>query len=272
MDTLSYYATQSPFTDPGDYSSQLSELPKTVPELCGAIQGLCLDYAERYKYPIVNERLLVTNSRYVSKIIKEIFALNKAPLTEKREERDRFLASTSDFASLLCAALRLNGVPARKRVGFRTEEDGYRSLELVEYWDGNGWQQADPSGLLTGDFVPAAQAWQMCRSGQADPEKFFDEESRGLVVVRANLILDLANMTKRELLNWDRYGWMNRPFEDFSDRAWEILDTLAELLAAGDEKLEEMQALYEREEGIQVPRVIWCASPVVPPHKAELTF
>lgn len=273
MDTLSYFAAQSPLTDPGEYSSMLPDLPKEAPEICRIIQGLFLNHEERYKYPIVNERLLETHSRYISVVLKEVLALDKRPLSEARPEADRFLASSSDYANLFCAIARAHGIPARKRAGFRPDgPESFRSHELAEYWDGNAWQQVDPSGLCQGQFMPAAQAWQACRSGQTAPEQFQDEQSKGLTVVRANLLLDLAAMNKLELLNWDRYGWMMRPFKDFSDRAWEILDQVAELLLAGDKALDELQALYAREEGIQVPRVITCDTPLVPPHKVELAF
>lgn len=271
MDTLSYYAAQSPFTDPGDQSGLLAGLPKTVPELCRVVQGLCLDYEIRYKYPIVNERLLQTHVRYVSAVLKEITALDKSPLTEARPEEKRFLASSSDFANLLCSMARTQGIPARKRVGFIKGET-YDSFELIEYWDGSAWKQADASGLAKGEFMPAAEAWQAVRAGKLDAGLFCDKESSGMTVLRNNLMLDLAAVNKRELLNWDRYGWMLRPFEDFSDRAWETLDKVAELLLAGDGALDELAELYDREEGIQVPKVIRCDTPLVPPHKAALVF
>jgi hypothetical protein len=50
------------------------------------------------------------------------------------------------------------------------------------------------------------------------------------------------------------------------------MDKIAALLLKGDQALEELQALYAAEEGVQVPRVIHCDSPVVPPHKAELSL
>lgn len=268
MDTVSYFVTQSPFTDPGEYSGLYADLPKTVEALCEVVRGLFLDYKERYKHPIVNERLLCSHARYVSGVIKWVLSWNKAPLTEARPNPDRFLASTSDYANLFCSMARAQGIPARKRVGFVANN----SFELAEYWDGSAWKQIDPSGLAEGEFVSAAEAWQACRKGEADPDLFRDDQTHGLSVVRNNLLLDLAAMNKIELLNWDRYGWLLRPLDDFSDRAWSTMDKIAELLLAGDEALEELQALYASEEGVQVPRVIHCDTPVAPPHKAELTF
>jgi hypothetical protein len=288
MDPLSYYATQSPITDPGVQGRLFADLPRTVPEMCGVVRGLCLAYGERYKYPIPNERLLETNSRYVRTILEKIVALDDRPLLETRPPDRRFMASCSDFASLLCAMARFQGIPARKRVGFAAVEPGsYRSHEIAEYWDsGTGrWRRADPSldeaavsanafaphDLPPDRFIPAGWAWQVCRKGQSDPDTFGNEEPRGLGVVRANLILDLAAMNKRELLNWDRFGWMERPFEEFREAERGILDHLAELLQAENgEAFAELQDLYAREEGLRVPRIIRCDSPLTPPHKVEL--
>ncbi|MDR3300699.1 MAG: transglutaminase-like domain-containing protein [Candidatus Accumulibacter sp.] len=293
MDSLSYFATQSPTTDPGVLDRLFADLPRTVPELVNVVQGLCLAYWERYKHPIPNERLLETNSRYVETILERIAALDKRPLTETRQPHKRFMASCSDFANLLCAMLRFQGIPARKRVGFATyftavRPGFFRSHEIVEYWDSGAgrWRKVDPcldeveiaANAITFDphdlpadrFIPAGMAWQTCRKKQSDPDKFGNEESRGFGVVLANLILDLAAMNKRELLNWDRFGWMEQPFATLGEEAWAILDRLAALLQAGNGAFADLQTLYAQEAGLQVPKVIWCDTPLTPPCKIEL--
>ncbi len=258
MDTIAYFVAQSSFTDPGEYAELFSVLPKDAEAIRTVIQGLFLDQKERYKYPIVNERLLDSHSHCIQGVIKSVLSWNKAPLNEAREIPDRFLASPHDYANLFCSMARSQGIAARKRVGF----DAKGSYELAEYWDGQAWKQIDVAGLMTGEFVPAAKAWQECRKG-ADAAAF-----GGLEAVRCALMLDLAAMNKIELLAWDRYGWMLRPFEDFSDKAWNTLDKAAELLLGDD--IEALQALYNSEEGIEVPRIVKCDTPLVPPHKAEL--
>lgn len=268
MDTVSYFVTQSPFTDPGEYSGLYADLPKTAEALCQVVQGLLLEYRERYKYPIVNERLLCMHSRTASAVIKCELSWNKAPLTEARPIPDRFLAASCDYANLFCSMARAQGISARKRVGFAA----FQLVELAEYWDGSAWKQIDPSGLAKDEFMSAAEAWQACRKGEVDADLFNGVTVKGLAAVRTALMLDLAAMNKCELLSWDRYGWALRPLDDFSDRAWATMDKVAELLLAGDEALEELQDLYAREEGLQVPRVVKCDPPLTPPHKAELTF
>ena len=56
MDIQSYFTSQSAMTDPGANAELIAKLPRTVPELCEALQKLCLIYEERYKYPIQNSR------------------------------------------------------------------------------------------------------------------------------------------------------------------------------------------------------------------------
>ncbi len=271
MDTLTYFASQSALSDLGKYAEQVAALPADVPGICKAIQGLFLDYRERYKYPIVNERLLCTNARYAAAVIAWVLKLGKnAPLTEARSEDNWFTATCSDYANLFVAIARAKGMSARKRVGFV----GNDTWEIAEYWNGTAWEKVDPSGLTNvADFVPAAEVWQSCRAGKTDPAAYkgdCNSKLTGWAVIRNSLMLDLAALCKIELLTWDRYGWMNRCVCEMSDRAWEILDQAAVVVAAED--LDAIQALYEAQEGLQVPRVIWCDSPVAPPHKVELTL
>ena len=63
---------------------------------------------------------------------------------------------------------------------------------------------------------------------------------------------------------------MNRPFADFSDKALATMDAAAAALLKADEDFDAVQAIYEAEEGLQVPAVVTCDSPLVPPHKAEI--
>lgn len=90
---------------------------------------------------------------------------------------------------------------------------------IAEYWDTdeNRWRLVDPDVLdLTvkendlqfnvcdvprDQFLVAGKAWQMCRAGEADPDKFGIEDLRGLWFVRGDLVLDLAAQNKVECCN-----------------------------------------------------------------------
>lgn len=100
--------------------------------------------------------------------------------------------------------LRAQGVPARARCGFGTYfwPGRYEDHWVREYWNGERWVSVDaqldelqrgklgivfdPLDLPPGQFVPASCAWQMCRSGEADAEKFGIFDMHGLWFIRAS--------------------------------------------------------------------------------------
>ena len=42
MDPLTFYATQSPLTQPGSYAGLFGDLPRSVKGLCRVVQGLLI--------------------------------------------------------------------------------------------------------------------------------------------------------------------------------------------------------------------------------------
>lgn len=270
MDTLTYFASQSPITDPGKHGDLIAAMPKTIPEICSAVQGLCQNYKTWYSVKIGTEQLLLSNDHYVSDIIGNVLRKDKSPLTEARGEEERIFASSADYVSLFCAIARHNGIPARKRVGYKVS-DMYVAYDIAEYWDGSAWQQADAAGMLDGcKFVYAAEAWQAWRKGELCECQLRGDPARGAEVLRACLMLDLAAVNKMEMLNWDRYGWMLTPVMYQSSRAMAVLDEVAGLLLDVDANLEALQAVYTREEGLEVPHAVKCAHPLIPAFKFTL--
>jgi hypothetical protein len=75
---------------------------------------------------------------------------------------------------------------------------------------------------------------------------------RGLWFVRGNVVRDLAAFAKRELLPWDGWGLMADQHEsDAAELA--LLDRVAALTLAGDERHDERLALQSSEPGLRVP-------------------
>lgn len=290
MDTLSYFATQSPITEPGSYSDQIAAMPKDAAALCEAIQGLYLNYKTWYQFKTGTEQILQSNDHYVRVMLRNVLDKDKSPLTQARDDGERVYASAADYVSLFCAVMRANGTPARKRVGFKLSDaadslkygrigfekdyagDYYVSYDVAEYWNGTAWEQVDAAGML-GDckFVSAAEAWQAWRKGEVCACTFHNDPSAGEIALRSCLMLDLAAVNKMELLGWDRYGWMTTAVGYLSDRALAVLDEVAELLLDVDKNLEALQAVYTREEGLEVPNVLLCAHPIVPAFKFDFT-
>ena len=276
-DPREYYLAQSPITDPGRHGDLFADLPDDIPSLCRVVQGLILHifWAERYGVDLSEERREEVQLRHIAPRLARILELDDRPLTATREPEKRAVGNCRDFATLLCAILRHRGLPARARCGFGTyfTPDRYEDHWVCEYWhaDEKRWVMVDPQlddlqrdtlgidfdpcAMSAGRFLNGGSAWQLCRSGRADPDHFGIFDMHGLWFVRGDLVRDLASLNRMELLPWDGWGLMEKEPDDFSGEDMTLLDRVAELTAAGD-RFAELRALYEEEELLKVPPVI----------------
>ena len=297
MDVLTYYATQSPITDPGEHEGSFARLPGTAVDLCRVVQGLYIHYLSD-RYPIPPERLDEVNLRFMTKMLARIVELDARPLTEPRSLERRLIGCCRDATVLLCAMARAQGIPARVRVGFagyftRLDPDFYCSHMVAEIWDAGErrWRLVDPEldertvrennvrfdvcDVPRDQFLVGGQAWQLCRARQADPGRFGVSRNggmSGLAFVRGNLIQDLAALNKMELLNWDCWGLMLAPLDACTDQDWALLDRVAALTQTGDDALPALRTLYEAEAALKVPQVITCFNPVGAPGEVILSI
>ena len=301
MAPSTYYSTQSPITDPGENVELFGDLPDDIADLCRIVQGLYVHFHGLEHYGISGERLPEINTRYVEKMLARIVELDGRPLTEPRSPDKRLVGCCRDADVLFCAMARHQGIPTRIRVGFATylndsTPDFNVSHTVVEYWDlceqrwrlvdvDQCWRVVGLDGFVPGEhdvgfdlydvprdqFLVAGKAWQMCRTGEADPNRFgLFENLKGLSFIRGNLILDLAAQNKMELLLWDFWGWLLRDIETYTEEEWQLLDKVAVLTQASNEAFAEMRATYEEKIGLKVPRVVKCYSPVGEPSEVTL--
>ncbi|MCC7130637.1 MAG: hypothetical protein B6D39_12420 [Anaerolineae bacterium UTCFX2] len=298
MDFSTYYATQSSFTDPGANVGLFVGLPCTIDGLCRVVQGVYIHYmeGERYGYTLPQERLSEVNIRYIDKMLARIIELDDRPLTEARPPEKRLVGCCRDAATLFCAMARHQGIPSRIRSGFasyftKLDPDLNCSHIVAEFWDSRErrWRlvdaeldnltieenniQFDVYDIPRDQFLVGGKAWQMCRAGVADPNRFGVSgfgDMKGLPFVRGNLILDLAAQNKMELLTWDCWGLMQRGLRAHTDEELRLLDKVAALTQAGNEALSEIKTLYEAESGLKVPAVITCYNPVGAPFEVTL--
>jgi hypothetical protein len=191
---------------------------------------------------------------------------------------------------------RHHGIPTRTRVGFaayftKLDPDFNCSHVVAEFWDSKKrrWRLVDPDldeqaiqenniqfdvyDVPRDQFLVGGKAWQMCRAGEADPNRFGVSgygDMKGLPFIRGNLIQDLAAQNKMELLNWDCWGLMLRGMGAHTDEELRLLDKVAVLTQAGHEALPEIQAIYEAEANLKVPGVVMCYNPVGAPSEVTL--
>ena len=293
MDIPTYYTTQSFITDPGQYAYLYTDLPCDIDGLCKVVQGLIIHYrgGEMFNYTIPEERKAEIDTRYVPEMLARIQELDNQPLTEERPPERRLVGCCRDVATLFCSMARYRGIPTRTRAGFATYFNYAfnHDHEIVECWDADAhnWRLIDPElsplhireNRITFDvhdvprdqFLVGGLVWQMCRSGQADPDPFGvepDSDLKGMSFIPDYVILDLAAQNKQELLLWDGWGLMLK--RELSEDDMALLDKLAVLTQGGNETFAESQSMYEHDERLRVPSVIMKFGPVSAPSEVRL--
>jgi hypothetical protein len=272
-DPLVFYASPGPMTDPGEFVSLFDGLPAGISDLVEVVQGLLIHifWAERYGLKLPEERKeQEVNLRGVARKLKRIQELDTAPLTVERRLEEKLVGNCRDFSVLLCAMLRHQGIPARARCGFATYflPDHYEDHWVCEHWkaDERRWVMVDaqldafqrealgiafdPLDVPPGQFVTGGLAWQMCRAGEADPDKFGIFEWHGIWFVRGDLIRDFLALNKVEILPWDG-GWGF--LADEQNMEAEMMDGIARLSLAGDEAFTEIRSTYENDPRFHIP-------------------
>ncbi|MEZ4725900.1 MAG: transglutaminase domain-containing protein [Caldilineaceae bacterium] len=259
---LDYYTSQSAITDPGDYRTWFDDLPRDLAALMKLIQGLWL-----YTYEIPPEKHSDLLLRTIPKRLERLFALDPAPLTTVRSPETRVYGLCRDYAVLLVAMLRHQGVPARERVGFCAYFDSawYWDHRIAEYWQGaqQRWVLVDPHVQARPDkehqtqvdplnithasrFLLAGEAWQLCRRGEADPDLFVDSPTdRGMAMIRYALLHDFDALNKVELVGMDAWHELiDKPEAQVTETERQLLDEIATLTVQPDAHFDQLRALY----------------------------
>ena len=270
---LIYFAQPGAITEAGPYATRLDELPDDMDELCRLVQGLTVHifWAERYGLILSEERKAEVQLRTLQRRLKRTLELDPRPLTEARLHERKIAGNCRDFSVLLVSILRHQGVPARTRCGFGTYfiPDHYEDHWVAEYWNAGQerWILVDaqldafqcevlkipfnPLDVPRDQFITGGKAWQMCRSGQADPGSFGIFDMHGLGFVRGDFVRDVASLNKVELLPWDCWGIIEKPEEnDLEDL--KFLDHLAELTAGDVPDPGTVRTLYESDPRLRV--------------------
>jgi hypothetical protein len=276
---LDYYAAPGPMTDfAGVKADVFDGLPTDPVGLCREVQGLIVHemWANAYGFDVPESRLTDLQSRSAVEMTDAIRRLHPGPLSTARPVEQRMVGNCRHFSTLSAALLRHAGIPARARCGFGTyfERGKYVDHWVTEYWHAGErrWvridaqldevQRAalnpdfDTEDLPSGPFVPAGEAWQLCRTGRADPETFGIFEFWGLWFVQANVVRELAALNKMELLPWDVWGPMTVQ-EEPDAAATSLTDTVADVIAGDDTGA--VRRVYEENEGLRVPDKVFDA-------------
>lgn len=295
QDFLKYYSKQSNITNPKGFAHFFDDLPLSVPKLVSVVQNVVIDkdLLGLYGKEITNSQKGDCDTRYVEKILTKLVVKNNQSLVETRKIEEKFVGSCRDYAVMLCSMLRHLGIPARVRCGFDTyfniKSDFYDDHWTCEYWNNptKQWILVDANidqivkekyritintlDISRDKFIVAGKAWQMCRNGEADPNKFgvSSIDIKGLWFVRGSIIRDLAALNKAEVLPWDYWGIADKASEDFPKEDLIFLDKVAKVTVK-DDTTKTFRFAYE-DERAKITPIIKSYSPFFGLQKVKLT-
>ena len=260
MVTLDYFREPGPHSRAKKNKVGLASAPTDIADLAAWIQGRMLHehWASRYGEELTPERRELSQRRSVDAVLDGVLAGGNSP----RPAAGRAIGVCSHFSLLAVSALRANGRAARSRCGFGTYFAPEKAIDhwVVEVWNGDRWRMVDfqiddfqraELGLVfdtldlpSGEFLLAAQAWQLCRRGEDDPNRFGIFDEGGFWFIASNMIRDLASLNKVEMLPWDDWGAMPSPDAEISTEELRRFDHLAEVLLDPDRHREELRLFY----------------------------
>ena len=147
MDPPTYYAQQSPFTDPGQQAGVLDDLPCDVVGLCRVMQGLVVHYrlGHLFDLEIPEERLPKIDTRYAESMLARIVGLEDRSLMEEHPPEKRLVGCCRDFTVLFVAMARHLGIPRGRESGSQTTS--FPTTTWTTRWPKSGTQGSDAGGL-----------------------------------------------------------------------------------------------------------------------------
>ena len=263
-------------------AAELRALPKDLAKQCEVVQGVLVhrDMAPwLYDLKLTEEQRDDGHVRPLAQMLNRIHALDDRPLTIARDPAHRMPTVCRHFSLLLSAILREHGIPARARCGFGAYFNAgkFEDHWVCEYWNARQarWILVDaqmdpiqrkafklafdPLDVPRDAFIIAGDAWQRCRAGRADAANFglTHVGMAGLWFIAGNVVRDFASLNRMEALPWDVWGLMQMRDDAFTDEMKALLDRVAALTLAGDEAFPEIRHLYESDERLRMPPVVF---------------
>jgi hypothetical protein len=275
-----YYAQHGPITDPGPHAHLFAGLPTDIRALAAVVRGLLFHYHEGriYEHEVSLARVRNDAARTVVEMLEKIRARNDARLVVARPLAHRLVGCCRDYAVLLTAMLRHQGVPARTRFGFSryfTSDFAWDHV-VCEYWNAaqarwllvDAQQDAahcrrnnllfDPHDIPHEAFPFAGTVWRQARAGAIDATHYgYDPGQAGMWVIQSYLVHDLAALNKREMLIGDVWGPARRGARDpLSGGDAVLLDQVAALTLTGNRGFAAVRAVYKSHPALRVPPTV----------------
>jgi hypothetical protein len=114
----------------------------------------------------------------------------------------------------------------------------------------------DPLDVPPEGFITAGRAWEMCRTGRDDPEKFGIMDMHGLRFIWGNVVRDFLSLNKIEILPWDGgWGFLNQRLNDpLPDKETLVLyDRIAKMTVKVNKEFDKVLGYYKTEPRLHIP-------------------
>jgi len=268
------YAAPGPLTNlDGISPGGLEPVAGTAVEICNLVHELVIQPTDAQGLGLGPGRLATNRVRPAKDLVRELLALDPAPLNVGRDRDKRVVGTCRHFAVLSCALLRYRGVASRVRCGFATYFQPGQGLDhwITEYRDDKDrrWVRVDseilgqsllthPEDLGAGEFLSGGEAWSAYRHGEIDASSFgvYGTENWGPGEIRGNAVKDLAALNKVEMLPWDEWGRMTEAYKGETGADYdELLDRLS--IVCADDDPPKVAALYAHDEFCVPADLIW---------------
>jgi hypothetical protein len=219
------------------------------------------------------------HERDSAKLLEFIRAVDDRPLHEARPPEHRVGARCHTFSRLTVAFLRAAGVPARARCGFAAyfNPGWFEDHWVAEYWNAADlrWQMVDaqldatwrrtiafdrdPCSITDDDFLTAGHAWQAWRSGDLDAGRcgLSAIDEHGTHWIAGNLRLDLAALTKVEMLPWDVWGEGWEPGAEPTHDQLRLFDEVAEMTVGPDTRFDDLRSRYGSDDRVRMDGTVF---------------
>jgi hypothetical protein len=281
-DILKYYADAGAMTTGGTHDSYLRSAPSGIRELAATVQQLFIyDVVakEFYGFDVPRQRTDEIHLRSTEALLDRIIQLDDSPLVRPRSVDKRTIGRCHHFALMTVAVLRAHGIAARARCGFGAyfNPPQFEDHWVCEYWDPDErrWVLADTQidavwieklgirydvlDVPRDQFLTAADAWNKCRIGKLDPEKFGISfvQLHGLWFVAGSLVRDLAAVNKVEMLPWDSWGVQPKPEAELDNSQLRLFDEIAAITGNVDTSFDAVREKYAKDDRFRVSQRVF---------------
>ncbi|HEX2998037.1 MAG TPA: hypothetical protein VHP14_24645 [Anaerolineales bacterium] len=264
--TLRFYGTPGPYTDPGEFRQLLQSLPDDHEQIIRFIKMLLIhpldarDSNVRFNY----KKVLRSGVDYRS--IDDILAnpqvhalLKLGQLDLRSDPAQRGILSCDHHAAFFASILRLKGKAVRARCGYATYlvPDMLTPHWICEVYNQTKqrWEAIDPERFKTklakGAFLPAGKVWLDVQRSVLHLDQVLPDYRSGLDGIKYRLLNDVNALMKNELLNYD---WMlrqvraprlfSKPVSNLDEGERIFLDILATLSLDSDARWGELCDQY----------------------------